>query len=76
LNLIRCRNYINYNVHPVSMFAVPWVLNDEDWALLDASGQLVFDRIRQAGSLVGWNATPELRRWLRDQIRELRQLEV
>jgi hypothetical protein len=70
LNLTRWRNYINFNVKPTPVFAIPWTLDDDTWDWVESFGVVVFDRIRATFCLCNSPVAKEVRRWCRAHLAE------
>ena len=70
LILHRWQNFVSFTVPPALLFAVPWVPEEEDWAQIQESGYIVFDRLRAVASMGRWSGNRTVNTWCRKRLRE------
>ena len=70
LSMKKWRGMIDFACDPVQVFAVPWILSQEDREGIVEVGNMVLDRSRTASLLAGWDAADEIRKWCRLRLKE------
>ena len=76
LSVNRWLQFIAFTVTPILLFAIPWIPDEDDWALIQDHGFLVFDRIRAVASLGKWSGDPDVDDWCRKRLRETTAVQV
>ena len=70
LNIKKWRRMIDFACDPVQVFAVPWILSQEDWKDIVDVGNMVLERSRTASLLAGWDAPNEIRNWCKLRLKD------
>ena len=70
LSIDKWKRMIDFGCDPVRVFAVPWVLSQEDWSDIVDFGNMVMDRSRTAYLLAGWDTTTQIRDWCKRRLKE------
>ena len=70
LSIDKWKRMIDFGCDPVRVFAVPWILSQEDWSDIVDFGNMVIDRSRTAYLLAGWDTTTQIRDWCKRRLKE------
>lgn len=66
----RWNNFIGFTVAPTKLFAVPWILEDDDYDWIRSHGMMVMDRGRAAHSLGRARTSATVTDWCTKRLRD------
>ena len=70
LILRRWESFLSFTASPALLFAVPWVPEEGDWAQIQDSGYIVFDRLRAVASIGRWSGNRNINTWCHKRLDE------
>ena len=74
LSLNRWQKLISFTTKPILLFAVPWVLEDDDRAWIEEFGFAIFDRVRATSLLGSSLASTDFEKWSQERLREVKKI--